>query len=176
MEATLTQVSLSQRINWRMVIFFLIIGTMIGYPVYQFVHEAVTGGISNAGGGYTHVELKAMSGFLFDQNNGTINDVPAKWRELDGKKVVMEGEMWAAQSAGQYVSGYQLCYSIAKCCFSGPPQVQHFVNSRAIEGKKLEYYGGLVQVKGVLHVKVKKEAGKVQSVFDMDVESVEPVQ
>ncbi len=159
-----------------MVIFFLIIGTMIGYPVYQFVHESVTGGISNAGGGYTHIELKAMSGFLFDQNNGTINDVPAKWRELDGKKVVMEGEVAPTREAGPYLTAFQLCYSIAKCCYSGPPQVQHFVNSRATGGKKFESLYGLVQVKGVLHVNVKKEAGKVQSVFDMDVESVEAVQ
>jgi hypothetical protein len=176
MEATLAKVPLTQRINLRLIVFFAVVGTMIGYPVYQFVHEAATGGISNAGGGYTHVELKAMSGFLFDQTEGTINDIPAKWRELDGKKVVMEGEMWAANGAGQYVSSYQLCYSIAKCCFQGPPQVQHFVNSRAMEGKKLEYASGLVRVKGVLHVKVRKDAGKVQSVFEMDVESIEAVQ
>ncbi|HEX8521712.1 MAG TPA: hypothetical protein VF669_05595 [Tepidisphaeraceae bacterium] len=174
MEATLTKPPLSQRINWRMIIFFLVIGTMIGYPLYQFVHEAVTGGITSAGNGYTHVELKAMSGFVFDQTAGSINDIPEKWRQLDGKKVIMEGEMWDSRGAGQEVSSFQLCYSIAKCCFSGPPQVQHFVNSRPMEGKSLNYYSGLVRVKGVLHVNVKKEAGKVQSVFEMDVESVEP--
>src|SRR5689334_16115364 len=122
MEATLStphRVPLSQRLNWRMLIFFLVIGTMIGYPLYQFIHESITGGITNAGNGYTHVELKAMSTFSFDQNNGTLEDIPQKWRDLDGKKVIAEGEMWATQGAGDAVSSYQLCYSIAKCCFNG---------------------------------------------------------
>ena len=176
MEATLSKVPISQRLNWRMIVFFLIVGLLPGYFVYQFMHELVTGGITNAGGGYSHVELKAMSGFWFDQSNGTLKDVPEKWRKLEGQKVILEGEMWDPRGAGERVSTYQLCYSIAKCCFNGPPQVQHFVDSTAIEGKKLNYYSGLVQVKGVLHVNVRHDAGKVQSVYQMDVESIDPVQ
>ena len=67
------------------------------------VDMQVTGGMKQLGGGYTYVDLKAMSTFTFDQNNGTINDVPAKWRELDGKKVVLHGEMWEPTGAGPTV-------------------------------------------------------------------------
>jgi hypothetical protein len=167
---------LSQRINLRLILFVLIVGALVGYPVYVFVDAAVSGGIKNAGGGYKEVDLKAMSTFWFDQSTGTINDVPKKWRDLDGQKVVMYGEMWDSKGTGPYVSQFQLCYSIAKCCFSGPPQVQHFVDSTAVPNVKLSYYSGLVKVQGILHVKVKAAAGKVQSVYQMDVESIEAVQ
>ena len=115
-----------------------------------------------------------MSTFAFDQANGTIGDVPEKWRQLDGKKVILYGEMWEPQGAGPTVSDFQLVYSIAKCCFSGPPQIQHFVHSRAMPDAKLGYYEGTVEVKGVLHVDVKKDQGRVASVYQLDVESIEP--
>src|SRR3954470_16429474 len=101
-------VPLSERINLRMVVFFGVIGLLIGYPVYWFVHEQVTGGISDAGGGYKEVDLKAMSLFNFDQNNGKITDVPEKWRNLDGQKVILYGEMWAARSAEDRVASFDL--------------------------------------------------------------------
>ena len=164
-----------ERINLRMVAFIAFIALLVGYPVYVMVDMQLTGGVKQLEGGYTYVDLKAMSTFNFDQNNGTINDVPAKWRELDGKKLVLHGEMWQPTGAGPYVNNFELVYSIAKCCFSGPPQIQHFVHSTAQPGAKLAYYEGTVEVKGVLHVDVKKEAGAVKSVYQFDVESVRPV-
>ena len=165
-----------QRINLRLIIFIGVVAVVVGYPLWVFVDASVSGGIKDAGGGYKEVDLKAMSTFWFNQEEGTINDIPKKWRELDGQKVVMYGEMWASRSAGPFVDSFQLCYSIAKCCFSGPPQVQHFVDSTALRGTKLQEYAGLVKVKGRLHVNVKQGGGKVQSVYQLDVESIEPVQ
>ena len=72
------------------------------------------------------------------------------------------------------LGGFQLCYSITKCCFNGPPQVQHFVDCHVQDGANLEVYPNLVRIKGVLHVNVQYEAGKVKSVYQMDVESVDP--
>ena len=89
------KVPLRERINFRMIFFIAFIALLVGYPVYWMVKMQVTGGIEKVAGGYTYVDLKAMSTFTFDQNNGTINDIPAKWRELDGKKVVLHGEMGA---------------------------------------------------------------------------------
>src|SRR5437667_180982 len=120
---TTAKIALSERINLRMLAFFGVLILLVGYPVYIYVDSAVHGGIKDVGGGYKEVDLKAMSVFPFDQNNGTINDVPKKWRDLDGAKVIAYGEMWDAQSAGRNVGTFQLCYSIAKCCFNGPPQV-----------------------------------------------------
>ena len=164
-----------ERISLRMVFFIAFIALLVGYPVYIMVDMQLTGGVKQLSSGYTYVDLKAMSTFTFDQAEGTINDVPARWRELDGKKVVLHGEMWQPQVAGPLVTDFELVYSIAKCCFSGPPQIQHFVHSRAMPGAKLGYYDGTVEVKGVLHVNVKKEQGRVTSVYQLDVESVEPV-
>jgi len=165
-----------QRMNWRLIIFVIAVGIVVGYPLYVYLDAAVSGGIKDAGGGYKEVDLKAMSTYFFNQEEGKIDDIPAKWRALDGQKVVLYGEMWQPQSAGPFVDSFQLCYSIAKCCFSGPPQVQHFVDSKSVPGTKLEYFSGLVKVKGILHVNVKKGEGKVQSVYQLDCESIEPVQ
>ena len=165
---------LRERINYRLVFFIAVIALLVGYPVYQFVEMKLTGGIKQAAGGYTQVDLKAMSTFAFDQADGTINDVPEKWRQLDGKKVILHGEMWEPMGAGPHVTDFQLVYSIAKCCFSGPPQIQHFVHSRALPDAKLAYYEGTVEVRGILHVDVKQDQGRVTSVYQLDVESVKP--
>jgi len=175
---TAVKVPLSERINFRLVIFIGVIALMVGYPVYVMVDQQVSGGIKNAGDGYKEVNLKAMSTYTFDQDNGTIKDVPEKWRQLDGQKVILQGEMWQATGAGSEVQNFDLCYSIAKCCFTGPPQVQHFVKSRASNNARINYYEGQVEARGVLHVNVVKDpaAGKVASVYQFDVESLKPVQ
>jgi hypothetical protein len=121
------------------------------------------------------VDLKAMSLFPLDQINGKIEDVPEKWRALDGQKVIVDGEMWDPLSAGNKIKGFQLVYSIAKCCFSGPPQIQHFVHARVVNGKSVGYYTGPVRVKGTLHVRMVRDESRITGVYHLDVESVEPV-
>jgi len=171
---TAVKAPLSERINLRIIIFFGVLALLIGTPVYIYINSLVHGGIERTSEG-TMVDLKAMSVFPFDQVNGTIDDVPKKWRDLDGQKVITTGEMWQPTSAAQYVDSFDLVYSIAKCCFTGPPQVQHFVHARAAKGAQLEYYNGLVKVKGTLHIKVVKDQDKIASVYSMDVDSVEPM-
>jgi hypothetical protein len=165
----------SQRFNARMLIFGLVMLMPIGYIVYDFLDSVITGGIKDIGGGYKLVDLKAMSNFPLDQVVGRQEDIPKKWRDLDGQKVVLYGEMWEGSSAAtDNVPAFDLCYSIAKCCFNGPPQVQHFVHSRASEGKSLNYYANLVKVTGTLHVHLTQEAGRVSSVYQLDVDNIEP--
>lgn len=168
---------ISGRISMRAVVFFLVVGVLVGYPLYVYIDSVVSGGIHDAGDGYKEVDLKAMSVFPFDQTAGTINEVPQKWRALDGQKIICTGEMWQPYSAGRTVDGFQLVYSISKCCFNGPPQIQHFVQCTVMQGKQVEYLPNLVRVKGVLRVNVTKdpETGKITGVYHMDVESVEQV-
>jgi len=174
MEAA-TKVPLSERINMRLVIFSAVMLLVIGYPIYLFVDEAVSGGIHDRGE-YKEVNLQAMSTFSFDQQNGTIDQVPAKWRALEGKKVELIGEMWLGGSVADETSRFDLVYSKTKCCFSGPPQVQHFVKATVVGGKRVPYYDSQVRVLGTLHINVKKgEAGNVESVYSLDVEKVEPI-
>ena len=163
-----------QRFNARMIIFGVVMMLPIGYIVYDFLESVITGGIKDIGNGYKLVDLKAMSNFPLDQVAGTQQDVPQKWRDLDGKKVVLYGEMWDANTASDNVPTFELCYSITKCCFNGPPQVQHFVKARVVPGSSVGYYQNLVKVTGTLHVHVMQEAGRVSSVYQMDVVSIEP--
>ena len=126
----------------------------------------------NKGGTLCWMQMKR--GGDEDQTDGKVTDVPPQWRALDGKRVQLEGEMWAPNSASPKIPTFDLCYSIAKCCFNGPPQVQHFVKSTVVENGRVPYYSGLVKVTGVLHVDVKKSPeGKVGSVYQLDVERVE---
>ena len=173
---TAIKVPLSERINLRMIIFVGVIAVLVGYPVYILVAAQLNGGIKDLGNGYKQVDLKAMSTFTFDQANGTLDDIPKQWRDLNGQKVVLYGEIWSPYEANNQIAGFDLCYSIAKCCFAGPPPGQHFFQSRVPQGKSVDYYQGKVKVTGVLHISVHKAGGKVNSIYQLEVASVEPVQ
>jgi hypothetical protein len=160
-----------------MIIFAAVVIVLVGFPMYVYLESAITGGIKDVGNGFKEVDLKAMSNFPLDQVRGTNEDIPKKWRDLEGQKVVLYGEMWQPFDAGDgTVKSFDLCYSIAKCCFSGPPQVQHFVKARVRPNRKVYYYSNLVKVVGVLHVNVvqDKDAGKISEVYQLDVEDIEP--
>lgn len=165
---------LSQRINVRMIVFAAVMLLLIGYPTYNYLDVALTGGVKDLGNGYKQVDLKAMSTFPFDQQSGTINDVPPQWRALDGQKVVLYGEMWNDVSAADQLETFELVYSIAKCCLSGPPQIQHFIHSKVIDGGKAQYHPGQVKVTGTLNVEVMRADGQIISVYQLYVDSVEP--
>ena len=157
----------------RVIAFIIVIGALIGYPLKEFIFYKP---IKEAGNGYMEVDLKGISLFPFDQQLGKQEDVPAEFRALDGKKVVVVGEMWQPYSAGRSVDGFQLVYSIAKCCFNGPPQIQHFVQAKVVPDVHLNYYSGSVKVTGTMHVNVKRdEDGKIIGVYHMDVEDIQPM-
>jgi hypothetical protein len=172
--STPVKIPLRERLNFRLIIFAAVMLLIVGYPVFVYLQSEWTGGIQDAGGGYKQVDLKAMSNFDFDQQMGRVVDIPKQWRDLDGQKVILYGEMYAPDSASSDLDHFELCYSRAKCCFSGPPLVQHFVTSKAVKGT-VEYDGGLVKVKGTLHVKIIPGVQKVASIYQLDVESLEPV-
>ncbi len=176
MQSQTVHIPLSERINFRLIIFGTVILGIVGFLVYDYLDSVISGGIKDAGNGVKQVDLKAMSTYPFNQTGGTLQEIPQQWRDLDGAKVILYGELWAPNSAGGGASSVELCYSIAKCCFSGPPQVQHFVRLRPSSGKELEFYPNLVKVTGTLHVKVVHEAGdpKVSSVYQLDVDDVQP--
>ena len=171
--ATLSPLPLAQRINVRMVAFALIVLALLAFPLYWYLSVALTGGIRDAGNGYKEVDLMSMVTFPFDQKYGTVEDVPEKYRALNGQKVILTGEMVPMQSAAPEINSFSLVYSVAKCCYSGEPQVQHFIHSTVKGGQLVPYYAGLVRAYGTLHVNVKKSEGKVESVFQFDVEKVE---
>jgi hypothetical protein len=167
---------LLKEINLRMVLLGALAFLFIGFPFYIWMRDAVNGGIINYGD-YSEVNLKAMSSFDMDQVNGQPSDIPARFRALEGKRVLFVGEMWEGQSAGDVSPQYfQLVYSIAKCCFSGPPLAQHFVDANVVPGHKVYYYPNtMVNVWGTMHIRFRKDPGGViKSIYEVDVDKIEP--
>lgn len=172
----ITKIPMQQRINLRMIVFAGVLLLMIGYPVYLFIDQKLHGGIwdvRDKHGDYKMVDLKTLSGFEMDQMRAVNDDIPSEFRALDGQRVGLVGEMWTGRSAGSAQRDFDLVYSIAKCCFSGPPKVQHFIRCKAIPGAKLEFISGMVKVIGKIHIGIENEGGTILSVYRMEVESVE---
>jgi hypothetical protein len=170
---------LLERINWRILVFFAVIILPIALLFFWWLNIFLSGGISDHGA-YKEVDLKAMSTFDMDQMNATMKDIPEKWRNLEGKKVLMIGEMWAPNYAGDSarLNYFQLVYSKTKCCFSGPPLAQHFVDGYVVKGARVYYYDVPVQVWGTEHTYVRKDptTGVIKSIYHVDVDKVTPIE
>jgi hypothetical protein len=147
------------------------------YLLLVLVFQGMTGsfshGIHKQGDLYS-VDLRAMSDFALDQMNGRDDDIPKAYRELDGKRVTLVGQMWSPTTSTGKVNRFDLVYSINSCCFSGPPKVQHFVHATTREPDAVELSRGLVSVTGRLHVGVERDSGGLVSVYRIDVEDVRP--
>jgi hypothetical protein len=167
-----TEKPLSQRINVRLIVFLAIVAAPFVGFLYAFVNY--NGGIQRTHDGLL-VDLKALGNFEFDQNDGTIASVPPKFRELDGKKVVLEGFMYSRLSAVG-TGNFEFVYNVQKCCFNGPPLVQERVFVKVPEGKNLDWYSDMCRLIGTLHVQVVKEHGIVIQVYTLDPDRTEKTQ
>jgi hypothetical protein len=157
------------RVNFRLFLFLAVVAAPFIWGAYVGAEYLLNGGVTDLGD-KKKVDLKALGFFNFDQRNGSINEVPAQFRKLDGERVVLEGFMYDPTSSVR-VKNFQFVYNITKCCFSGPPLVQERVFANCAPGKSLPYSSAYVQLTGILHVKVvKNDVGEVTSVYTMDVE------
>lgn len=169
--------SLIRRINYRVLVLAGVMLLFIGGPFFVWARQALSGGIVNHGN-YLEVNLKAMSSFDLDQVNGRVTDVPMKFRNLEGKRVALVGEMWAPRDAGDgSLSYFQLVYSKTKCCFNGPPLAQHFVDGNVVPGTTVYYNSnGMVRVWGTLHIRFRRDEGPgsvIKAIYAVDVDKVE---
>ncbi|MDB5329784.1 MAG: hypothetical protein JWP03_935 [Phycisphaerales bacterium] len=163
------------RVNMRM----LVAGAAIGLPVFwftsAFVEQVVYGGVHRHDG-WTEADLKALGNFPFNKETGTIDQVPSKYRALDGQRVVLTGFMYSNTGAGDRVHDFEFVYNIQQCCFGGPPKVQERVFARCPDHKAVTFASDLRRLTGILHVKLDRDAeGVVSSVYTMDVEKSERV-
>jgi hypothetical protein len=170
-----------ERINLRMIgaglVGMLILG-LVGAMFYTWAEQTITHGIVKTGDIY-ELNLKAMSLFEIDQHNARDEDIPSRWREMDGKKVALIGEIWQPDGVGPTGShSFQLCYSIANCCFGGPRKIQHFVFASLpndLPGAQVAVNES-ARVEGTLHVSVQRDPdGFIQSIYRIDVTSIVPV-
>jgi hypothetical protein len=162
------------KLNVRLILFLGIVSFPFLWFGYVFLNDALTHGIEQHGD-YAKVDLKALGNFPFDGGNGSMADIPERYRALDGKRVQFEGFMYAPMAASLQINDFQLVYSITKCCFNGPPLVQERVFAHVPGNNTAQYYSDLVRVTGTLHINVVKEEGIIKSVYTMDVEKVDPV-
>jgi len=170
-----------RQINWGMYIRVgLVVGIVLffaGFALYETFNLVWRGGVINKGD-YFDVNLQSMGNFEMDQRMGTLADIPQRYRDLNGKKVLLQGEVAPAGYSAGRGSDFDLCYSVAKCCFGGPPKVQHFVACKVPkDAKKVPdwIWSGQIKVFGTLHVKVKKEGELITSIYQLDIERIEPV-
>jgi hypothetical protein len=173
--ANATQTPVSRRFNARMLVFTGVILLLIGYPVFVFVNTQLHGGVwevHDERGQRKQVELKELSGFEMDQIKATNDDIPRKYRDLDGQRVELVGEMYNSRSMGGIQSNFDLVYSIKDCCVTPSPKVQHFIRCTAQSGKQLIYIPGMVSIIGKLRVGIERDGETILSVYRMDVESV----
>lgn len=166
------------RVNYRLIILAGVVFLFVGAPFFIWARDALSGGIIRHGD-YADVNLKAMSSFDMDQMNGSPEDIPAKFRGLEGTRVHLVGEMWAPNEAGDGTLKYfQLVYSKTKCCFSGPPLAQHFVDSNVVPGRAVYYDSqDMMSVWGTLHIKFRRDpdSNVIKSVYEVDVDKCDPL-
>jgi hypothetical protein len=179
MEATLSpQSSSASRVNLRLIVLLAVVAAPFLYFVFIIARDMITGGVIDHGT-YKEVDLKSMGNFFFDPSKDTLDAVPERFRVLDGKRVLLEGEMFAPNEAADDVRAFELVYNIQKCCFGGPPKVQERVFARvppSLQGVPNYQFRSPVKVIGTLHVKIRKGIdGVAVALYEMDVERVDPV-
>lgn len=162
-----------RRASWTLKLIVGGIAIMVGFPLFSAIDATAPHRIRQRGDVWV-CDLRAMGDFDLDQVHGRTEDVPSQFRELDGRRVELVGQMWAPYRADGRVSQFDLVYSIANCCFSGAPRVQHLVRAKVLGGRSVQYCTGRVDVKGILHVGVQADADGVESVYRLDVDSATP--
>jgi hypothetical protein len=161
------------RANLPLVLLAVVSVAPLAWFLYAAIHRSVTDGIEKEGQ-YTRVDLRMMGNFPFDETHGTLDDVPMRYRALDGQKVQLDGQMYSDISAAAAVDRFQLVYSIENCCFRGPPRVQERVFAHVPNADKAPLYPNVVRVYGILHTRLTQADHRIVSVYDLDVERVEP--
>jgi hypothetical protein len=172
--------SLLGRVNFRILLFATVILLMLGWPVWSYVSETWTGGVHDRGA-YKEVNLKALGFFQLDRTSPSINDVPMRYRRLDGQKVLLKGLVLPQLQAGHRISEFTLVFSPVSCCIgAGKPLVQERVFSRAATAENwLPYpHDGYYEVFGTLHVNMKFNEidGSVMEVYQLDCQKMTPVE
>ena len=127
---------------------------------------------------YITVDFAQMSDFPLDQRDGTVADIPASCRALDGKRVKMSGLLAVTidTTDPSHPSALLTTYAHLRNEHE-PPKVQWILHARAKAGMMTELTDGdLLTVAGTLHVVPEHDSnGILTSVFMIDIDRLEPV-
>lgn len=124
------------------------------------------------------IDLKEIADFDMDQDNGTIDDIPPRFRKLDGRDIVTYGQMWnATKRADGGLSYFQLVYSRTKWSFQGAPRSQDFVDCDVPPSVVVKFDPCEFKISGKLHVVLRRDpGGYLKSIYHIDVTSVEQLE
>jgi hypothetical protein len=122
----------------------------------------------------SELTVRELSDFPLDQVNGAVADVPIRWRNLDGQRVALVGNLWAptVDSSGTCIQ-FQLTCQVDE---RTPPAAQRFVSCSTVQPMP-EWTSTMdvVRATGILRINIVHKNGVIASVFSLDVDRLEPL-
>jgi hypothetical protein len=116
------------------------------------------------------IALTTLGGFDFDQDKGTLAEVPIPLRALNGHRIELEGNMIPLDAADQ-INAFALVPNLWGS-WQRPPTIQETTVVRLEGGKTVGYMANRVRVRGVLHVQALSEDGYLVQLYGMTADSV----
>jgi hypothetical protein len=117
------------------------------------------------------LQIKELGNFDYDTDKG--GNIPKDVLALSGTTVRLHGFMIPIDQT-EKITSFALVPSLFACCFGQPPQLQHTIVCKAIAGKSISYYPDELVVEGKLKVEEKKDDGFIVSIFEVELNSVQP--
>jgi hypothetical protein len=117
------------------------------------------------------LQIKDLGNFEYDADKG--GNIPADVKALSGSSIRLHGFMIPIDQA-EKITEFALVPSLFACCFGQPPQVQHTIVCKAPSGKSFAYYPDELIVEGTLLVEEKKDEGFIVSIFQVNVDKMQP--
>lgn len=123
-------------------------------------------------------EVKLNNALLFNTNQPAWADaqimamIPARIRAADGKVVNVDGFMIPLEYNGKKVGKFILAMNQNTCCFGGNPQIHEFVIVSVAGAGVNDEMDIPLRVKGVLHVEVIRNQGKLSGIYRLDAQNV----
>ena len=123
---------------------------------------------------YPRLDLMRYGSSPFDHGHygyGTLSDVPQSLRNLDGKRVSVDGFMIPLDQADDIAS-----FAIVPWLdeYHRPLMLQTVI-AQAPPGHPYKYFGDALRAYGTLHISIVRDSGFVVSVIQMSVDRIEPV-
>jgi hypothetical protein len=147
---------------------------LIGNVISPLLQDGIAFGIVRRSQVY-QVDLKCLGSFPFNDQFGTIKDIPPAYRNLDGKQISLEGFMKPLDSSGDQLSRFEFVYDPHRR-YGTLRQEMVFVSVRG--HKVVDYVPDQeVRIVGTLHVKVSRDPDtrQLESIYTLDLDRIEPL-
>jgi hypothetical protein len=129
---------------------------------------------------YQDIAFTVLSGFEYElpdpldpRTTFNPNQVPAKVKALNGRKVSVRGFMLPFDVQPDGVSQFMLNASLDMCYFGAPVRMNDWIMVTMKPGKKAQFSHLAYQVSGVLEVGEQLKNGRVQSLYRITADSAE---